>query len=240
MYYIYIVQSHTKWPGQNEIEKYDLLLLYIPLQDKDRGLMSKQDSSDVVLDDEECSVRLTSVTKLTTGDSIDVTSQPRTSTPPPPSPPPPSSAAVESEKLPDRIESERVGSTDQSSHDRDAAGNDDSSEDERGGEETSDKEEDEDREGNVSKRGTQRAIQKMPQRPDSIEIDDQLSPTAAASSSCSSSCRNPRKSVLRKTNPTPVHSGPTYTCTSPVGEPYDSEGRRRGSSGNGRECCSVM
>lgn len=73
------------------------------------------------------------------------------------------------------------------------------------------------------KHGTQRVLQ----RPESLEIDDQLAPNI-----------NPRKSVLRKTNPTPVHSGLTYTCTSPVGEPYDSSGEKR--QATGRECCSVM
>ena len=78
------------------------------------------------------------------------------------------------------------------------------------------------------KRETRQSTQGVLQRPESLEIDDQLAPNLS----------RVRKSNLRKSRPTPVNTGPTYTCTSPVGEPYDSSGQRRTSSG--QECCCIM
>lgn len=182
--------------------------------------MARYDSSDVVLGDEEA-VKLTSVTKLTTGDSINVTStEPRTSTPPP-------LPTDEAKKSLAADENKEVNSAEQSPGDNEAGAVEEN--EEESGETRDKKEENEgEEEGVVSKRGSQRVIQQKLERPESLEIDDQLT-----------SNRHPRKSVLRKTNPTPVHSGPTYTCTSPVGEPYDSDGQKR-SSGTRRECCSIM
>ena len=81
----------------------------------------------------------------------------------------------------------------------------------------------------LKKRGSELAIENA-QKQALDDIEEQLAPNKSS--------RNPRKSVLKRTQPTPVHSGPTYTCTSPVGEPYDSDGDRRQQTG--QECCSVM
>ena len=173
--------------------------------------MSKQDSSDVLLGEEDGPVELTSVRKLTTRDTVEVTSDPRASVTTP--------SEEDSAAKPDTAE----GSTSHEEHNG------------RGGAEGGAGgvalEEGEESKTTRSKRGSELAAVKKIQRPESLEIDDQLSPNAE---------RNPRKSVLRKRDPTPVHAGPTYTSTSPVGEPYDSSGHKRSASRVGRECCSVM
>ena len=157
------------------------------------------------LGDEEESVRLTSIRKLPTGEGADVSR---------------ASQSSPVQHTEDGRAEKSLGVE---------VGSDQGSGEEGGGEEQKE-EGGEDEEGGVRpKRGTQRAISQL-ERPESLEIDDQIAPAALS--------RNPRKSVLRKRDPTPVHSGPTYTATSPLGEPYDSSGHKRSSSG--RECCSVM
>ena len=88
--------------------------------------------------------------------------------------------------------------------------------------------EDRDDEETTRQKGHGKSSLQQLRRPDSLEIDDQLSP------------KRERKSVLRKRDPTPVHTGPTYTSTSPVGEPFDSSGQKRSGTRVGRECCSLM
>ena len=100
----------------------------------------------------------------------------------------------------------------------------------RGGSGAKEEEEEEgERDVKLKKRGSELAIENA-QKQALDDVEEQLAPNKSS--------RNPRKSVLKRTQPTPVHSGPTYTCTSPVGEPYDSDGDRRQQTG--QECCSVM
>lgn len=183
--------------------------------------MSKQDSEmmkSMEMGDEDGPVELLSLHKVSTEDSIEV---------PSPASPAASSddggaehsiAAVDNEASSDKL------------HDESPGGANGKEEGEGGGEGTGTRKDKEEVEEEVrSKRGAQGSIQKL-QRPESLEIDEQLAPKISS--------RNPRKSVLKNTQPTPVHTGSTYTCTAPVGEPYNSGGQKR--QGGGRECCSVM
>lgn len=177
--------------------------------------MARQESSDVILmGDEDGPVELTSIRKLSTGD--DVAPEPHASVSTPTAGSEDSSAekSLVADGPPSPVEKQSEGGTERDEEEREGGG----------GEE----------EKMLTKRGSQQAIQKL-QRPESIEIDDPFSPKSTEPSG-----RNPRKSVLRKKEPTPVHTGPTYTSTSPLGDPYDSSGQRRSSTSVGRECCSIM
>ena len=193
------------------------------VQDHDRDLMARQESSGdmVPMGDGDGLVELTSIRRLDTVDSIDITSESRASVSSP-------TAGSDDGNAEKSLAADIAPS---SPTDKRGSGNDA----EGGGEgEEPRGSEDREEEKSLTKRGSQLAIQKI-QRPDSLEIDDSFSPKTTESS-----CRNPRKSVLRKKDPTPVHTGPTYTSTSPLGDPYDSTGKRRSSTSVGRECCSVM
>ena len=181
----------------------------------------QQSSGDMVpMGDEDGPVELTSIRRLDTVDSIDITTESRASV----SSPTAGSDDGNAEKsLADDIVVP-LSPTEKHSSGKDAEGE---GEELRGSE-------DREEEKSLTKRGSPLAIQKV-QRPDSLEIDDSFSPKTTEPSSI-----NPRKSVLRKKDPTPVHTGPTYTSTSPLGDPYDSTGKRRSSTSVGRECCSVM
>ena len=221
------VYTHCNSNIQLHIELRATCFAYIFSQEKDRGSMTKQESSETILHiggDENRNVELTAMRKLTTEDSGTVTP----STPPSLPSPQPSSEDGGAEKSLATAQGHSDGGT------TEEGGEGESDEQERGEGESDEQERGEGESEEVrAKRGTQRAISQQLQRPESLEIDDQL-----ASPGATGSGRNPRKSVLRKREPTPVHAGPTYTSTSPVGEPYDSEGRKR--SGGSRECCSVM
>ena len=184
-------------------------------------MATRQESSDVLLmGDEDGPVELTSIRSLATGDSIDITSESRASVSSP-------TAGSEDRKAEKSLAADAPSSPiDKISGERDV---------ERGGEGEEDQvREDSDEEKSLMKRRGQPTIQEV-QRPEALEIDDPLSPATKEPPG-----RNPRKSVLRKKDPTPIHTGPTYTSTSPLGDPYDSSGKRRSSTSVGRECCSIM
>ena len=192
-----------------------VLLINHVLQDKDRGMMAKQSSElPAGAEDGEGPVELTSIRSLSTGDDMDVTSDPTAS--------PPASPADSEVKSPDsQLGSDKPPDEGAAS----AIGG----EGEGGGErvQSTNKQEDE----GVRERpklDTQKSTQSALQRPESLEIDDQLAPNLSRM----------RKSNLRKSRPTPVNTGPTYTVTSPVGEPYDSSGQRR--TRGSQECCCLM
>ena len=100
-------------------------------------------------------------------------------------------------------------------------------------EEEEEEEEEKEEEEVKRKAGAQRAIENSTKKRESLDIDDELAPPKSRY----------RKSALKRTQPTPVLTGPIYTSTSASGEPLDSEGqerRRQRSGGTLRECCSVM
>ena len=199
----------------------------------------KQENEIMGMGDEEGTVELTSIRKLTTSSSIEDAPQPSSPISPISSPgdgiaeqsnatvdtevsmdkPPDESTEVTKDKKGEGGEGEGEGGEGEGGEGEGEgeAGEGKSTREQNGKKESEEKEE-------------IQLKQRVLQRPESLEIDEQLAPET--------SNRNPRKSVLRKTNPTPIHEGPTYTSTSPVGEPYDSSGRKRQAAG--RECCSVM
>ena len=180
--------------------------------------------------DEEGAVELTSVRKLTTGSSIEDAPEPSSPISPISSPgdgiAEQSNATVDTEVSMGKTPDDSTEVTKDEKREGGGGGGEGEGEGEAGEAESTreqnGKKESQDQEGQLK--------QRVLQRPESLEIDEQLAPET--------SNRNPRKSVLRKTDPTPIHAGPTYTCTSPVGEPYDSSGHKRQAAG--RECCSVM
>ena len=162
----------------------------------------------MLLGNEDGPVELTSVRKISTGDEVGVVSEPRAS-----------------------VSTPTTGSEDGKAEKSIAAENPTESGPEEKQSSTEGEERGEREKGEITARSKPGGGKLEIQRPESMEIDDQLCPKTE---------RNPRKSVLRKREPTPVHTGPTYTSTSPVGEPYDSNGQKRSSTSAARECCSVM
>ena len=204
------------------------LYRHVPLhlQDKDRKTVDQQ-SSEVPTGagDEDGTVELTSIRSLSTGDSMDnMTSDLQASSSSLPASPaggepkPSLDSRPSSDKSPDGVAANGIGGEGE----RDGEG---------GGErvQSAKKEDEREREKRERpKRETQESTKGVLQRPESLEIDDELAPNLSRM----------RKSNLRKSRPTPVNTGPTYTVTSPVGEPYDSSGKRRTSTG--QECCCIM